>query len=91
MKSLPILLTASFLLAALPLAGAETTECRIHPPREETFTHPLTAGRYLKIDVSAPEKLGEWVEMNDRAGLQTEDCGTTFKFYSKDARSLVLA
>lgn len=89
MKGLYIVITASVLVASLPLAGAETFACYREPP-QEGLVHPLLAGRYLFVDVTQPEKLGEWTERNQRPGLQTEDCGSPQVYYQKDQQALVL-
>lgn len=73
MKSLYVTLTASLLLASLPMSLATHSDCARHPA-EEGFAHPLTKGRYLFIDPARPEKTGEWSDSNKVGGLQTSAC-----------------
>ena len=74
MKTFTIALAASVLLAAAPFVlAAEGAAC----DAAENFDyvkHPLGGDRYLFINPSVPQKLGEWVEANGNAGLQTELC-----------------
>lgn len=73
MKSLYVTLTASLLLASLPMSLATHSGCESHPA-EEGIAHPLSKGRYLFVDPTRPEKTGEWTDTNRVGGLQTSSC-----------------
>jgi hypothetical protein len=88
MKSLFVILTASLMLAALPMSIAAT--CEEQPP-QEGVAHPLTNGHYLYLDATQPEKTGEWQDSNHVGGLQTSTCRTgTTTVYRADFQAKTL-
>jgi len=89
MKTMTIALAASMLLVAVPFVTAEESCGRAGAT--EAIPHPGKAETYLFLDLTQPEKVGEWVESNRSGGLQTVDC---FKFgtwrYGPDTKVAVL-
>lgn len=90
MKSLPIALMASMLLAALPFAVADHAPCHVHAP-QEGMAHPLRTGHYIMVSLEDTRKIGEWVDSNGIPGLQTSACLVGgIQVYSRDTPSMVL-
>lgn len=75
MKTIIILLSATLLVVALPLATAE--EACQRAGVTEAIDHPTQDDRYIYIDLTKPDRVGEWLETNTARGLQTVAC---FKF-----------
>lgn len=88
MNPVPMLIAAFLVVGAAPFVGAADTGCSHQAPREEDLAHPLAPKRYFVIDLTTPEKTGEWEDTNPREGIQTENCGIT---YVKDKQHRVLA
>jgi hypothetical protein len=94
MKTILITLTASLLLGALalPLVTAEGACERADALGSgEAIRHPWKSDAYIFFDVSQPDKLGEWTELNRAPGLQTVACFQFGAFmYGMDDHQAVL-
>lgn len=77
MKTWTIVLTATMVVAALPLVTAEAACSRAGVT--EAIDHPLKEDTYLFLDPTS-DKFGEWKEKNRADGLQTMPC-----FYASGA------
>lgn len=90
MKSIYVMLSASLLIAGIPMIAASHTGCAYHTP-EEGIAHPASKGHYILIDAAKPDKVGEWVDTNGRTGLQSDDClFGSITMYRADKRAEVL-
>lgn len=95
MKPMTILLAASLLTLALPVALAdETGDCPQPIEMEQYIEDPTRPGKYFFIDVTDPQaanRLGEWTESNPLPGLQTQACFEFGMFvYGADTHSAIL-
>lgn len=77
MKTIMITLTASLFLGllAVPMVTASEQTCgRADEAGALVFEVPGQRGNYLFLDVTQPDKLGHWTELNGATGLQTIAC-----------------
>lgn len=91
MKFVYCLLTASLLFAAIPYAAAGH-RCDHAGAASEGIAHPTKPDRYLYLDVTRPDKVGEWIENNGVGGLQTSACFVLGALrFGSDAKAALLA
>lgn len=92
MKTWTIMLTAGFVLAAIPFVTAEESCSRASATQAMAHPDPAKKDSYIFFDVSEREKLGEWTESNDARGLQTVACfaASGFAKYGPDRQVRIL-
>lgn len=73
MKTIIAMLIASIMLAGTPYALA-AHRCDHDGAPSEGIDFPARPGHYLFVDLTQPDKVGEWIEHNGHAGLQTRAC-----------------
>lgn len=76
MKTWTIMLTAGFVLAAIPFVTAEESCTRADATQAIAHPDPAKKNSYIFFDITQPQKVGEWVESNGAGGLQTMICFT---------------
>lgn len=90
-KLMLLLVTSSmFVTAGLPLATAEEPCSRAGST--EAIAHPTRKDAYIYLDLTHPDKIGEWVETNGALGLQTVTCFafSTVLRYRADVKTDIL-